>query len=285
VNGTPGDDAIVVTGGAGSIDVVGLSAAVAITAAEAANDLLTINAVGGDDTVDAAALQADAITLLTVDGSDGNDVILGGRGADSLAGGEGNDFVDGNQGADTGLLGSGGDVFRWDPGDGSDLVEGGEGHDALGFNGAAASETVDISAAGGRLLFLRQPANIAMDVNEVETVFFNAFGGADTITVNDLTGTGVTAVLLTLEAAPIGSGVGDGEADQVTVAGTAGDDDIDVTGSAGFVNVFGLSTDVQIFQADARDRLDIDTAAGNDTVDTSGLPAGVIQLFVDGVPF
>jgi hypothetical protein len=124
-----------------------------------------------------------------------------------------------------------------------------------------------------------------MDVNEVETVVFNAFGGTDAVTVNDLTGTGVTAVLLNLEAAPIGSGVGDGEADRITVTGTGGDDDIDVTGSAGFVNVFGLSADVQIFHAEAADRLDINTAAGTDTVDISGLAAGVVQLFVDGVPF
>ena len=33
-----------------------------------------------------------------------------------------------------------------------------------------------------------------MDLNGVEHINFNALGGADTITVNDLTGTGVTQV-------------------------------------------------------------------------------------------
>jgi hypothetical protein len=123
-----------------------------------------------------------------------------------------------------------------------------------------------------------------MDVNDVETSVFNALGGADTITVNDLTGTDVNQVDLNLQN-PLGSGLGDGQPDQVIVNGTAGDDDIVVTGSAGNVDVKGLSAAVAIVHAEAaNDRLDINTLDGNDTVDTSGLAAGVIQLFVDGVP-
>ena len=37
--------------------------------------------------------------------------------------------------------------------------------------------------------FTRDVANITMDLNDVEHIDFNALGGADTITVNDLTGT------------------------------------------------------------------------------------------------
>jgi Ca2+-binding RTX toxin-like protein len=284
VNGTAGNDAIFVTGGAGSANVTGLSATVAISATEAANDLLTVKALGGDDTVDASALQADAVKSLTLDGGDGNDLILGGRGADSLIGGDGDDSVDGNQANDTAFMGSGNDTFRWDPGDGSDVVEGGDGGDTLRFNGAGANETVDLSANGERFIFFRQPGNITMDVNDVETSVFNALGGADVITVNDLTGTDVTQVNLNL-ANPLGSALGDGQADQVVVNGTAGDDDIVVTGSAGNVDVKGISAAVAIVHAEfANDRLDVNTLGGNDTVDTSGLPAGVIQLFVDGVP-
>jgi hypothetical protein len=40
---------------------------------------------------------------------------------------------------------------------------------------------------------------------------------------------------------------------------------------------------VAIFHHEATDRLEINTLAGNDTVDSAGLAAGVIQLFVDGV--
>ena len=46
--------------------------------------------------------------------------------------------------------------------------------------------------------FTRDVANIAMDLNGVESIDFNALGGADTITVGDLTGTDVTQVNLDL---------------------------------------------------------------------------------------
>ena len=62
------------------------------------------------------------------------------------------------------------------------------------FNGANIDEKIDISANGGRVRFTRDVANITMDLNKVETIEFNALGGADNITVNDLTGTDVTQV-------------------------------------------------------------------------------------------
>ena len=53
------------------------------------------------------------------------------------------------------------------------------------FNGATASEHIELSANGNRLRFFRDAGNITMDANGLETVDFNALGGADTITVND----------------------------------------------------------------------------------------------------
>src|SRR5262249_42192728 len=111
---------------------------------------------------------------------DGNDTIIGGRGTDTMLGGTGND------------------TFVWNPGDGSDVVEGQGGTDTLQFNGANISENIDLSANGSRLRLTRDVGNITMDVNGVEQVNVAALGGADTITVNDLTGTGVTGVNLDL---------------------------------------------------------------------------------------
>ena len=56
------------------------------------------------------------------------------------------------------------------------------------FNGSAANERMEASANGGRVRFTRDIANIVMDLNDVETIDAKALGGADTLTVNDLSG-------------------------------------------------------------------------------------------------
>jgi hypothetical protein len=67
---------------------------------------------------------------------------------------------------------------------------------------------------------------------------------------------------------------------RVVVNGTNGDDDIGVSGA---VNVGGLAATVTVLHSEAaNDRLEINTLAGADTVGTSKLTAGVIQLFVNG---
>ena len=125
-------------------------------------------------------------------------------------------------------MGAGDDTFVWNPGDGNDTVEGQAGTDTMQFNGANIAEKIDLSANGGRLRFTRDIANIVMDTNDVEHVEFHALGGADTITVNDLTGTDVTDTTIELEA-PSGSGLGDGQADTVIVNATANADNVTVT--------------------------------------------------------
>ena len=80
---------------------------------------------------------------------------------------------------------------------------------------------MDISANGGRVRLFRDVGNVTMDLNSVERIQLNALGGPDNVVVNDLTGTGVTRVAIDL-ASPPGSGVGDGQADTVTVNGIHG---------------------------------------------------------------
>jgi hypothetical protein len=84
--------------------------------------------------------------------------------------------VIGARGNDVAQLGSGDDTFVWNPGDGSDTVEGQAGVDTLLFNGANVAENVTISANGERALFTRNVANIAMDLNGIEHIQFNALG-------------------------------------------------------------------------------------------------------------
>ena len=70
------------------------------------------------------------------------------------------------------------------------------------FNGANVNENINITANHGRVRFTRDVANITMDLNGVEHIDFNALGGADNVTVGDLTGTGVTQVAIDLAARP-----------------------------------------------------------------------------------
>jgi Ca2+-binding RTX toxin-like protein len=281
VNGTNGADSIEITGADGNVAVTGLAARVTAKNAEPANDTLDVRALGGDDTVSAAALAASAIKL-TVDGGAGEDEILGGAGIDLLLGGAQADFVDGNRGDDVGFLGSEDDTFRWDPGDGSDVVEGQAGFDTLLFNGAGAAENIDVSANGGRVRFFRDVASITMDLDDTERIEFRALGGADNVVVNDLSGTDVTQVETDLAAA-IGGAVGDGQPDTVTVNGTNGNDVIVVAGQNGTATLTGLPASVRILNAEpANDRLVVRALGGNDVVSAIGLLASAIAFTVDG---
>jgi RTX calcium-binding nonapeptide repeat (4 copies) len=278
-NATNSNDIIDVFGAGTNVSVVGLSTLINIKNSEGANDALVINALGGDDTITATTLPAGVIKL-TVDGGAGNDTILGSQGADVFLGGDGDDFIFGDNGNDLALMGAGDDVFQWDPGDGSDIVEGQAGTDTLRFFGSNAAENINILPNGGRVLFLRDVANVTMDLDEVETIDFRALGGADNIVVADLSGTDVTRVDLDLRGP---NGGGDGAADNVTVSGTNGDDVFGAAGDAGGVSVFGLQAAVDLFHAEvANDRLTLNGLGGNDVIDATSLEADGIQLTLNG---
>ena len=262
VNGTDGDDIIDVLGSGTSASVVGLAAQVDIVNSDGADDSLVLNTLGGDDSVSATSLPAGVITL-TVDGGAGDDSLLGSQGADVFLGGDGNDFIFGDNGNDLALMGAGDDVFQWDPGDGNDTLEGQDGTDTMLFFGSDASENIDIVANGGRVLFLRDVANVTMDLDDVESIDFRALGGADNIAEGDLSGTDVTQVGLDLRGP---AGGGDGQADTITVNGTNGDDVFGASGDAGGINVFGLQATVSILSPEqANDRLTLNALGGADT--------------------
>jgi Ca2+-binding RTX toxin-like protein len=242
---------------------------------------LLLNANGGNDSHSGTGNLAALITL-TVDGGAGNDTLLGSNGIDLLRGGDGNDFIDGQQGNDVAFLGAGNDTFQWDPGDGSDIIEGQANTDTMLFNGSAGNEIFEVSANGPRVRFTRNLGNIVMDLDDVEVTDLNALGGTDTITVNDLTGTDLTELAGDL-AGTIGGTAGDGQADNIIVNGTNGDDVALVTGSGSSVSVAGLPARVNLTNSEgANDRLTVNGLAGDDVIDASGLAAGVIQFVADG---
>jgi Ca2+-binding RTX toxin-like protein len=265
VNATQGADVFGVAGDAGGITVFGLSSGVSIFHQEVANDRLVVNGLGGDDVIDATSLEADGIQL----------TMNGGLGADLFLGSEGDDLINGGDGNDVAVMGAGDDTFVWNPGDDNDTLEGQAGLDTLDFNGANVAEEITVSANGGRATFFRNIANVTMDLNDVETISFDALGGADNITVNDLTGTDVTTVALNLGAA---GGGGDGQVDTIFVNATNGDDVIQIVNDGGVVRVLGLAAEVDIFNFEAHDRIVINGLAGDDVIEASGLTG----LFLTG---
>jgi Ca2+-binding RTX toxin-like protein len=258
VNGRNAADLIPIQGGNGVILITGgfaggLSYSMSITGAEGAIDRLTVNGLGGDDTVDALNLAPGQINL-------------------TVTGGAGNDTLTGSQGDDT---------FVWNPGDGSDSIDGQGGTDTLKFVGSDLNEDIALSANGPRARLTRDVDGVTMDLGGLEVINVLPMGGADTITVNDLTGTGVRAVNLPLGPA---ANTGDRQRDTVIVHGTNGDDHINIAGLAvdHVVNVIGLSAEVNIIDSDGPgDSLVINALGGNDTVDASNLNAGVIGLTVN----
>jgi Ca2+-binding RTX toxin-like protein len=285
----PGDDTDLFEGGSGTDTAEANGARVRFDRLNPApfsidigtTENLVLNMNGGNDSFSATGNLADLINV-TVDGGAGNDTILGSNGADLLIGGDGNDFIDGQQGNDVARLGAGDDVFQWDPGDGSDIVEGQDGTDTLLFNGSAGDEIFAASANGGRVLFTRNLGNIVMDLNDVERIDLNALGGADKITVNDLTGTDVVAMNINL-AGTIGGTAGDGQADTIIRNATNGNDIINVFGAGTSVSVVGLSAQVNVTSAEgANDSLVINGLGGNDGITATTLPANVIKLTIDG---
>jgi len=275
VNGTSRDDMFAVLGNGGRFSITGLPVQFNVANSEGANDFLAVNLLGGNDSFDARQLTPGTIKQLTVDGGTGNDTIIGSDAADLIFGGDGNDTIIGGKGNDTVFMGAGDDLFTWNPGDGSDTVEGQDGNDTMVFNGADANENIAMSANGTRLRFTRDVGNVTMDVDGTENVTFNALGGADTMTVNDLSGTAVTQVNLNLAGA---DGKGDGKADTVIINGTNGDDAVAVFGDDSGVTVAGLAAQVSIAGAEvANDKLAVNALAGDDAVDAAGLADGVVN--------
>lgn len=274
VNGSTNSDHIIITGSINEVSVAGIGTTLIIVNPEVGLDALVVNGGFGDDTLDASLVEAGAMDI-TLNGGDGNDLLIGGEGDDLLIGG---------RGADTAFGGPGNDVFQWNPGDGNDALEGGEGEDTMLFNGANIAEEISISADGTHVRFTRNVAAIAMDAHGVENIEFNALGGGDLITVNDLTGTGVAEVNLDL-AAPLNSGLPDGFADALIINGTTNADSVTIVPIASGVSVQGLAAKVNITGADpALDTVSINLLDGADAAEASSVPAGVSNLIINGGP-
>ncbi|HUJ35505.1 MAG TPA: hypothetical protein VLW51_09865, partial [Solirubrobacteraceae bacterium] len=128
-------------------------------------------------------------------------------------------------------------------------------------------------------------ASVTMDLDGIEGLNVATLGSADTVTVNDLTGTDVKTANVDLSGTP-NSGTGDGAADTVIENGTAGADRVRVVRSGPQVQTTGLVPRLSILGSEpSLDTLRVDTLAGEDRVtvapDVSQLIAPVVDLGAD----
>jgi Ca2+-binding RTX toxin-like protein len=276
-DGGAGDDTVTYSGtnGAEAIHTVANGVWTRISSPPSAEtdviaEHLDVLARGGADTITGTGNLA-ALTAITMDGGSGNDTLSGSNGADTLIGGSGHDAVDGQQGLDTAVLGSGNDAFTWDPGDGNDTVDGQGGSDGLTFNGSAIGELLHVSANGSRVNLTRNIANITMDLAGMERTLFAPRGGADVITVEDLTGTDMDAVEADFTA--------DGAADSLISRGTEGPDAFAV----GPTGITGVGARTRVINGDTSgDFLTVAALGGDDTIKTGVVDLGPAWVSIDG---
>ena len=152
VNGTNGADTLIVGQSSGRITVTRGGATI-VADTNMSVQGVTVNALGGNDTVTIQDLSAIACPVLViVNGGDGNDLITGqgatigvvrlllngDAGADTIIGTEGNDSINGGTGNDAVNGRAGNDIITGGLGDdilagglGNDTVNGGDGNDSL----------------------------------------------------------------------------------------------------------------------------------------------------------
>jgi Ca2+-binding RTX toxin-like protein len=263
--GTAGDDTLQIAPNGGEITTIGLDPASRLDSL--AIEDVRLEGLGGADTI-ASLSQATYAAQVTFDGGTGNDTLRGSGGGDAMLGGSGNDLVVPNRGNDAVLLGAGNDVAQWNPGDANDSLEGEAGSDRLEFNGSAIAEALDVSPSGERVVLRRNIASVAVDFDDVETLALRPLAGADTITVNDTTGTALAVVDANLNAV---TDTGDGSPDTVITNGTDAVDSVRVRRLGSQAAVGGIGAETRVGGELGLDSLRIQTLGGNDKVEVGDI--------------
>lgn len=227
----------------------------------------------------------------TLNGGDGNDTLIGGAGQDVLDGGAGNDDLDGGAGADV-LLGGAGDdaigggdgndLIRWNVGDGRDIVDGGgnaAAGDTLEINGDDSVEAFAVYArpdaetagfgglAASTQIVVTRNGVVVAELAGIEEIVINTGAGSDSVAmIGDFTPTSLSY-------------------NTVTIEGSAGDDEVDISALQSAHRVVFRSNggdDIIVGQMRAQDRFELaegktledytasENADGSTTLSTEG---------------
>ncbi|MBD8525423.1 CHRD domain-containing protein [Pseudomarimonas arenosa] len=204
-DGGDGDDRVVVNGSSGnnvfSMGTAGVAPGFDLrfvgpfTIDIVRSEVLEVNGLGGDDSINASGLPAGLIAL-ELNGGAGNDQITGSAGDDVLRGGDQNDTLVGLLGTDQVFGEDGNDTLIWNPGDASDLNDGGSGVDITRVVAAGASETFEIAPVAcaapdvDPCARIRRTLPSAFEVTfvRVEQLDLQAGGGRDSVFTRALDG-------------------------------------------------------------------------------------------------
>jgi Ca2+-binding RTX toxin-like protein len=229
----------------------------------------------------------------TLDGLGGNDTLFGGNGSDVLSGGSGNDVLHGGNAKDVLNGGSGDDELFGDNGDdllngddGADHLYGGNGVDDL--NGGLGDDLLDGGLGADRMAG-GQGNDIYIVDNVADKITENAGEGTDTVRTTLATYTlGSNLEILEYVGTKSFTAVGDSGDNQIV--GGSGNDNLDggagndtLTGGAGADTIKGGDGDDTITMSVVAGNLDT-IAAGTagevngDTLVLTGLAAGAVTV-------
>jgi Ca2+-binding RTX toxin-like protein len=171
-----------ITGNAGLADETDFDPAPgpAVTTPASAATTVTINASGGNDTINLSNVPLNNATV--INGDAGDDIIVGSGAAEVINGGAGADRITGFDGNDTVNGGTENDLMQWNNGDDNDINNGGDGNDETLITAGTADDNMLVEPNGQFTRFRRVNGPFTVDMLTVERLVITSFSGNDTLT-------------------------------------------------------------------------------------------------------
>ncbi|HEX2649809.1 MAG TPA: DUF4347 domain-containing protein [Burkholderiales bacterium] len=223
-----------------------------------ATDTLTVNGLGGNDSIDASKVTA-GVAELHLDGGTGNDRIIGSQLADKIQGGDGNDTITGNAGLD---------VFSDSSGTADTLVETRDkdfdlSSNTLKVGPSSDGESEDVTLFERFTLTGGASANVFTVHDFNKTVVLDGAAGGDQYLIT-FKGSGSSSIT------EQDSGGTAGLPDSMKIYGTTGNDNIQslavttTSGTIAEINGTGATPPSEVVRYNVTETLDVDGLGGDD---------------------